>query len=127
MAEYDAITARQLLDRAAGATTKPALGEPDMLLLMSMAESEADGVYTSAGLNKAAALAWTWKRNMITDQYDIGGGNGKYLTRSQWVEHCTQAAESYRNGSMTVDGEPAGMGPRGFGVIAIQGQLAGES
>lgn len=125
MAEYDAIVARQLLDRAAGAATKPTLAEADMLLLMSVAEK--DGVYTSAALNEAAATAWEWKSNMVTDQYDLGGGNGKYLTRHQWWEQCRATAADYRNGAKTVDGKASGMGPRGFGVIAIQGQLAGES
>lgn len=124
MAEYTATVARQLLDRAAGAATKPTLAEVDMLLLMDLAAT--DGVYTSAGLNRAAALAWEWKRNMITDQYDLGGGNGKYLTRSQWVQHCEDNAASYRNGTSTVDGAASGTGSRGFGVIAIEGQLAGS-
>lgn len=125
MAEYTASVARQLLDRAAGSTTKPTLSEADMLLLMDVAA--VDGVYTSAGLNKAAALAWDWKSNLVTDQYDLGGGNGKYLTRHQWWEQCRATAEMYRNGSKTVDGTPSGMGPRGFGVIAIKGQLAGDT
>lgn len=124
MAEYDALTARNLLDRAAGASTKPTLAESDMLLLMQIAN--VDGVYTSARLNKAAATAWEWKSNLVTDQYDLGGGSGKYLTRHQWWEQCRATAADYRNGAMSVDGEPGGMGPKGFGVIAIKGQLAGE-
>lgn len=124
MAEYTAAVARQLLDRAAGAATKPTLAEADMLLLMNLAAT--DGVYTSAGLNRAAALAWEWKRNMITDQYDLGGGNGRYLTRSQWVQHCEANAASYRNGTSTVDGAVSTTSARGFGVIAIEGQLAGS-
>ena len=125
MAEYSALVARQLLDRAAGADTKPTLAEADMLLLMDVAAT--DGVYTSAGLNKAAGLAWDWKSNLITDQYDIGGGSGKYLTRHQWWEMCRTTAEAYRIGAKTVDGDGGGMGPKGFGVIGIKGQLAGES
>jgi len=124
MAEYEATVARQLLDRAAGAATKPTLAEADMLLLMDLAA--VDGVYTSAGLNRSAALAWEWKRNMITDQYDLGGGNGKYLTRSQWVQHCEDNAASYRNGTSTVDGAASAYGTRSFGVIAVEGQLAGS-
>ncbi len=97
-----------------------------MDLLMTVAA--VDGVYTSAGLNKSAALAWEWKSNLVTDQYDLGGGNGKYLTRHQWWEQCRATAEAYRNGTKTVDGEGGNvLGPKGFGVIAIKGQLAGES
>lgn len=123
MAEYDAVVARQLLERAVGMATKPTLAESDIDLLMSTVV--VDGVYTSAGLNRAAALGWEWKSNMVTDQYDLGGGNGKYLTRNQWWQQCRATANAYRNGDMTVDGE-AGTGRRAFGVVAIEGQLAGS-
>lgn len=125
MAEYDVSVARPLLERAVGMNTKPTLAESDVDLLMDIAMGDGT-TYTSAGLNKAAALGWGWKSAQVTDQYDLGGGSGKYLTRHQWWEQCQATAESYRNGAATVDGESSGMGPRGFGVIAIKGSMAGE-
>ena len=128
MASYDAETARSLLERAIGMTTNPALSETDVDLLMSIiGDTQADFsiTYTSAQLNTAAALGWEWKANQVTDKYDIGGGAGKYLTQSQWWEHCRSTAADYRNGAKTIDGATTGTGPRGFGVVAITGELGG--
>ena len=125
MAEYAEANARKLIERAIGLTGKPVLAETDIDLLLELA---ADGdTYTSAALNKAAATGWQWKAALTADQYDLGGGSGKYLTRNQWWQQCMAMAEAYRNGAQTVDGEGGGMGPKGFGVIAIKGQLAGDS
>ena len=124
MAEYNAVTGRALLENAIAIGSKPTLSVGQVDILMDVAES--DGVYTSASLTKAAALGWEWKSGIVADQYDIGGGNGKYLTRSQWFEMCSRMAADYRNGTKSVDGSAVGMGARGFGVIGIRGELTGD-
>lgn len=124
MAEYTEETARKLLERAVGMTGKPVLATADIDLLLELAVS--DGVYTSQALNRAASTGWDWKSALTADQYDLGGGSGKYLTRNQWFQQCMAMSEAYRNGSKTVDGIPGTNRPRGFGVIAITGQQPEE-
>jgi hypothetical protein len=116
----DALLARRMLERALAPATKPTLAVTDIDDLMTMAAStDANGntVYTDAKLNAAAARGWSWKAGLTSDQYDLGGGSGIKLDRSQWNKHCREMAAEYRNGTMSVAGEPRRGG--GFGTIAV--------
>ncbi|HEU0163627.1 MAG TPA: hypothetical protein VFQ54_01210 [Thermomicrobiales bacterium] len=103
MATYDATTARALLERAIANTSKPALDDEAVDLLLQIAASE-DGSYSTEALNSAAATGWGWKSGMLADQYNLGGGSGVYLTRSQWFEQCRQIQADFASGATSVDG-----------------------
>jgi hypothetical protein len=116
----DAALARRLMERAVAMTTNPTLDAAQVDDLMTLAESldaDANTVYTDADLNRAASIGWLWKAGLTSDQYDLGGGQGRTLTRSQWYDHCTQLANAYGNGTLNVLG---GSGTRGsIGVITL--------
>jgi len=90
-----------LLENALGG--KPALTEAQLTILVGLAEG-ADGTYSSEALDRVAATGWSWKAALTADKYDIGGGSGVYLKRSDWFTYCQQMAASYRNGTASVDG-----------------------
>lgn len=125
MPSYNAVTARSLLERAVGMTTKPTLAVADVDLLMSIIgtlQTDGSTLYTTAELNTAAALGWEWKANQVTDKYDLGGGAGKYLTQSQWWEHCRATAADYRTGVKTIDGTGGHPG-RGMGTVTLTSSM----
>lgn len=117
----DAVTARYLLVQSLAMTTKPTLSEEQVDALMTWAAStdavtEAT-VYTEANLNAAAAKGWEWKQGLVSDKYDLGGGPGRTLTRSQWFRHCEAMADAYATGRKSVAGTPqrsAGSGTIGL-------------
>lgn len=113
----DAALARRLLESAIAMNTNPTLTEAQVDDLMTLAASEDDDlntVYVDVDLNRAASLGWSWKAGMTSDQYDLGGGPGKTLTRSQWFEHCQQMSRSYASGALGVVG-----GRRGGGIGSV--------
>ena len=115
----DAVTARYLLEQALAMTTQPTLSEAQVDALMTWAEStDADTlgtVYTATSLDAAAAKGWEWKQGLVSDQYDLGGGPGRTLTRSQWFAHCEAMATAYATGRKSVAGSPR----RGSGIGVI--------
>lgn len=120
----DEALARRMLERAIANTTNPALDARAVNDLMTMAAStvtNADGststVYTEAKLNGAAATGWDWKAGLTSDQYDLGGGSGVTLTRSQWQETCEKRAERFRTGLSSVLAESKT--GRGIGSITL--------
>lgn len=125
----DAVLARRLLDAALGGL--PAL-EPermdDLMLLATSLDESGSVQYTERDLNRAASLGWQWKAGLTANQYDLGGGSGKTLDRSQWFDHCMRMAAGYADGAFSVMGSPnASDGTRrsGIGVIAVGSSLAG--
>ena len=117
----DALTARYLLEQALAMTTKPTLTSVQVDALMTLASStDADTggtVYEATALDAAAAKGWEWKQGMVSDQYDLGGGPGRTLTRSQWFAHCDAMATSYASGRKSVAGIPRRGG--GIGTITL--------
>lgn len=104
---YPEATARTLLERAIAHASKPALSEADVDTLMAVAASEdalGATIYTSAGLNRAAATGWSWKAGLTADQIEIKGSNGKALSLEQWHDHCVGREAAFASGAMTVDG-----------------------
>lgn len=109
--------AARLLGYALGG--RPALPESQMTDLVDLAKTTIDGeeVYTRSRLNEAAALGWSWKAALTADQYDVAGGNGKSLTRSQWWDHCRRMGDAYVTGTMDViagSNRGAGIGSLGL-------------
>jgi hypothetical protein len=115
----DAALARRLLEAAVAMTTKPALSAAqvdDLMVVAASLDADLNTVYVDTGLNRAASLGWAWKAGLTSDQYDLGGGPGKTLTRSQWFDHCTQMSRSYASGTLGVLG---GRRSGGIGVISL--------
>lgn len=115
----DAALARRLLEAAVAMTTNPALSATqvdDLMVIAASLDDDLNTVYTSGDLNRAASLGWSWKAGLISDQYDIGGGTGKTLTRSQWFDHCQRMSDLYRTGAMGVLG---GRRTGGIGSIGL--------
>ena len=117
----DAALARRMVERAVAMTTTPTLDAEQVDDLMTLAASlDADlaTVYTEADLNRAVAVGWGWKAGMVSDQYDLGGGPGRTLTRDQWYQHCREQAAMYQRGALSVLGG-TGRGGSGIGVISL--------
>ena len=98
----DAVTARAFFEDAIGFGSTPSLTEAQVDRYFGLAED--DGYYTASSLNMAAAAAWDAKANLTADQYDIGGGPGRTLDRSQWHQFCKARAAEYRAGIASVTG-----------------------
>lgn len=116
----DAALARRLLERAIANTTAPALDAAtvdDLLMLAASTDAEGNTVYTDADLDRAAALGWQMKAGLTSNQYDLGGGAGVTLDRSQWFAHCVQMSERYASGAMSVLGARLRRG--GIGSIGL--------
>ena len=117
----DATTARYLLEQALAMTTRPTLDAAQVDALMMFAASTdavtLGTVYTAASLDAAAAKGWEWKTGLVSDQYDLGGGNGRTLTRSQWFDHCERMANAYATGRKSVADSPRRAG--GIGTIEL--------
>lgn len=130
MSITDAALARRFLERAIAHQTNPALDTATVDDLMTIAASlDTDGVttlYTGADLNRAASMGWQFKAGLTSDQYDLGGGPGKTLTRSQWFDHCMSMSASYASGAMNVLGG-TGTTRRGIGSISLVSPLSTES
>lgn len=114
MATYLAATALELLSAAVALEAKPTLAVDQVNLLMLIALGSESG-YTSANLDRAASVGWTWKSGLTADQYEIGGGPGRTLKRAEWHDHCVAMAKLYSTGGASVDGstlisETSGMG-----------------
>lgn len=123
----DADLALRLLERAIATGSRPALDSDAVADLLTLAAStDADGatVYTDAGLDRAAATGWAWKAGLTADQYDLGGGAGVTLDRSQWQAACERMAARYASGQMSVVGARAGRG--GVGVITLASPVGAE-
>lgn len=116
MATYPAATALELLSAAVALEAKPtlALDQVNLLMLIALA-GESD--YTSAHLDRAAAVGWIWKSGLTADQYEIGGGPGRTLKRSQWHDHCVAMADLYSTGRASVDGSTLISESSGIGEV----------
>lgn len=77
--------------------------------------------YTGANLNRAASLGWQWKSSLTANQYDLAGGGGKSLDRSQWFDHCMAMAAGYAAGTFSVLGTPR---RSGIGMITVGSSLS---
>lgn len=121
----DAAYAERMLRSALGG--EPQLSDEQIADLMLRATSLGPGAvsqYTERDLNRAASLGWQWKASLTADQYDLGGGPGKTLDRSQWFAHCMAMTVGYADGTFSVLGSPnvaTGTPGRGIGVIQMQG------
>lgn len=115
----DPATAERLLRNALGG--KPELTAEQVADLMTIAASDVDGetVYTGPGLNKAAALGWSWKSALQASQYDLGGGQGRTLDRSQWFAHCEHMRSLYASGAASVIGDDVAPRRSGIGSIGL--------
>ena len=127
----DELFARRMLEAALGG--EPALTEErvdDLMILAVSLDETFVPVYTEANLNRAASLAWQQKAALTADQYDLGGGAGKTLDRSQWFDHCMRMAAGYADGTFSVlggGGNVAGStSPKGIGVISLTSSLSRE-
>ncbi|MGB3330697.1 MAG: hypothetical protein WBA46_17175 [Thermomicrobiales bacterium] len=98
----DAATAKQRLSWSLAG--KPVLTDEQIDELVADARSTVDGVdvWTGSALNESAALGWAWKSALTADQYDLAGGSGKSLTRSQWHAHCRRMTAAFTSGSLSV-------------------------
>lgn len=102
----DAATAERLIRNALGGTPELSPEQyADLLVIAVSVDDLGDPVYTGAGLNRAAALGWSWKSALTADKYDLGGGTGRTLDRSQWFAHCEHMRARYASGAMSVTGE----------------------
>lgn len=110
----------------------PAPTTPELANLMTLAASlDEDGntIYTEMGLNRAVSLGWQNRASIAADQYDLGGGGGKSLDRSQWFDHCMRMAAGFADGTFSVLGSPNasdGKRRRGMGVIGLTSSMASE-
>ncbi|MDQ3654012.1 MAG: hypothetical protein M3457_02885 [Chloroflexota bacterium] len=122
----NAVTARALLEDAIALATTPTLTTAQVDRAFALASSlAADGVtiqYTASDLNRAAAWAWNLKAGLTSNQYDLGGGSGVTLDRSQWHAHCRSMAYAYGSGSMSVTGASTARG--GIGSIALTTEVS---
>lgn len=130
----DEAYAERMLRAALGG--EPELSEERIEDLMTLATSIAtvDGeivsLFTEQDLNRAASRGWQDKAALTANQYDLGGGQGKTLDRSQWHKHCMQQAAWYADGTFSVLGGggavAGGTKPSGIGVIGLTSPLAGD-
>ncbi|MDQ3540128.1 MAG: hypothetical protein M3440_05520 [Chloroflexota bacterium] len=114
----DPVFARRMLERAIAMQTKPTLDTAAVDDLMTIALSTGTGGDPILGsdLNKAASIGWQWKSSLTSDQYNLGGGAGKTLTRDQWFSHCMSLAAQYAIGAHgVIDG----------GASAVPGDTVG--
>lgn len=127
----DEAYAERMLRGALGG--QPELSDPQIADLMTLATSQPeDGadVFTEYDLNRASSLGWQWKSGIVTNQYDLGGGTGKTLDRSQWFNHCMRMAAGYADGTYSVLGAPGVAGGKrkgGIGVIGLTSSIARDS
>jgi hypothetical protein len=98
----DVVTARALFEDAIGMGSTPAFTTAQVDRYFALAETS--GTYPAAALNLAAAAAWDAKASITADQYDLGAGGGRELTRSQWHVFCLNRAAAYRSGAASVTG-----------------------
>lgn len=104
----DAVTARALLEDALALTSNPTLtiAQVDRAFgLASSLNAAGEVIYISADLDRAAAWGWNIKAGLTSDQYDLGGGSGKTLKRSQWQAACERIASKYGYGVWSVTGD----------------------
>ena len=126
----DEAYAERMLRGALGG--QPELSDPQIADLMTLATSQPeDGadVFTEYDLNRASSLGWQWKSGIVANQYDLGGGTGKTLDRSQWFDHCMRMAAGFADGAFSVLGSPNasdGKRRRGMGVIGLTSSMASE-
>lgn len=122
MTVEDAALAERLLVAALGG--EPSLSASQIADLMLLASEEEDGVvvYPARRLQSAASLGWQWKSALTADKYDLGGGQGKSLTESQWFDHCMRMGAAYATGQMSVVGDLAF--PGGISSIKLTTGLA---
>lgn len=116
----DPLLARRMLERSIAHGTNPALpadAVTDLLTLAASLDALGATVYTSAGLDRAAAIGWQQKAALVSDQYDLGGGPGRTLDCSQWFAHCMEMAARFGSGQMSVLGERRG--GRGIGSVTL--------
>lgn len=128
----DEALARRMLVAALGGEPQLTAERIDdlMVLAVSLDEETFEAVYTEANLNRAASRGWQDKVALTAKQYDVGGGQGKTLDRSQWQDHCWRMAGAYASGVFSVlggGGNVAGGSSRsGVGVIGLTSSLARE-
>lgn len=129
----DEAFARRMLEAALGGEPQLTAERIDdlMVLAVSLDDETLEAVYTEANLNRAASRGWQDKSSLVADQYDIGGGGGKTLDRSQWFNHCMRMAAGYADGTFSVlggGGNVAGGTSRkgGIGVIGLTSSFARE-
>lgn len=121
----DATTARAMLEDAIALGTTPTLTTAQVDRAFALASSlDTDGVtilYQAKDLNKSAAWCWNMKAGLTSDQYNLGGGSGKTLTRDQWFQHCLTMAQAYGTGVMQVTGDSVKKaGIRALGLVGSQ-------
>jgi hypothetical protein len=107
----DPAFARRMLERAIAHESKPTLSAEavdDLMQIAARTTDDSGTIYTAASLNAAAATGWNWKAALSADKYDLGAGNGRTLTQSQWHAHCRAMAASYGRGEMDVLNGTAG-------------------
>lgn len=133
MAVTDGEYARRMLEAALGG--EPALSEErmdDLFLLATTLDEQAQSIWTEETLNRAASRGWQDKAALTADQYDLGGGPGKTLDRSQWFSHCMRMAAGYADGTFSVlggGGSVAGSdtkSPKGMGIVGLTSSLVRE-
>jgi len=127
----DAAFARRMLELALGVTTKPALDpvvvDDLMMIAVTMSDAGNPDIYTGAGLNRAASIGWQAKSALTSDQYDLGGGSGITLDRSQWFAHCMTMAALFGSGGRGVlDGGGTGTRRSGIGSIGLTTEVGAD-
>ena len=128
----DEAFARRMLEAALGGEPQLTAERIDDLMILAVSLNEVfEAVYTEGNLNRAASRGWQDKVALTADQYDIGGGAGKTLDRSQWQAHCYRMAAAYADGTFSVlggGGNVAGGTSRkgGIGVIGLTSSFARE-
>lgn len=117
-AEEEFVVRRIKRALAFGVTT-PDLDTDDIDDLVTIAER--NGTWSTSDLNAVIAQGWTNKAGLVAGQYDIGGGNGKYLKRSNWWDHCMQMANSYATGAASFDPDGLVTATDGIGeIVTVQ-------
>ncbi len=119
----DAAFAERMLRAALGG--EPVLSEEriaDLLTLATSYDADLFPQFTVQDLNRAASRGWQDKAALTADQYDIGGGAGKTLDRSQWFDHCMAMAAGYALDTYSVLGVTGGS-KRGIGTIGFVSPL----
>lgn len=124
---HDAVTARALLEDALALTSRPTLSPEQVDRAFALAETlDQDGetvIYPEDALNRAAAWGWGIKAGLTAEMYDMGGGPGRSIDRSQWHAHCKSMQRDYAYGVLNV--VPHLVDRRsGIGSIGLVGPLA---
>ena len=126
----EAFTRRMLEAALGGEPALTAARIDDLMILAVSLDENQQPVYTEGDLNRAASRGWQDKASLTADQYDLGGGQGKTLDRSQWHKHCMTMAASYAVGTFSVlggGGNVAGGTRRGgIGVIGLTSSMTRE-